>query len=114
MTVSIKLCMASDVPDGVARRFDVEGHRVAVVRIGEQFYALGDRCSHANFSLSEGTVWAEDCALECPQHASSFDLVTGRPNSLPATAPVPVYEIRRTGDNDDQVELVLPDPNQPE
>ncbi len=109
MPTTVKICKADEVPDGEARRFDVQGHRVAVVRIGEQFYALGDRCSHANFSLSQGTVWAEDCTLECPQHSSCFDLLTGQPTSLPATAPVPVYEIRRAGANDSEVELVLPD-----
>ncbi len=109
MPTTVKICKADDVSDGEARRFDVQGHRVAVVRIGEQFYALGDRCSHANFSLSQGTVWEQDCALECPQHASCFDLLTGRPSSLPATASVPVYEIRRTGVNDSEVELILPD-----
>lgn len=105
----VKICTVNDVPDGQARRFNVDGHRVAVVRIGEQFYAIGDRCSHANFSLSQGMVWPEQCALECPQHSSSFDLATGRPNSLPATASVPVYEIRRTGDDGSEVELVLPE-----
>ena len=111
MPDTVKICTVDEVPDGEARRFDVQGHRVAVVRIGEQFYALGDRCSHANFSLSQGTVWPQDCALECPQHASCFDLVTGKPNSLPATAPVPVYEIRRTGADNSEVELTLPGPS---
>ncbi|HCB36924.1 MAG TPA: 2Fe-2S ferredoxin [Acidimicrobiaceae bacterium] len=108
MSRTVQLCAADDVPDGEARRFDVEGHRIAVIRIGEQFYALGDRCSHANYSLSEGWVWPDDCSLECPQHSSRFSLVTGEPSVLPATEPVPVYAIRRVGPDGEQVELTLP------
>ena len=63
------------------------------MRIGDDFYAIGDRCSHEDFSLSEGEVWADECELECPQHGSTFDLRTGAACTLPATKPVPVYAV---------------------
>ena len=72
-----------------ARRFDVDGHRVAVVRIGDDFYAIGDTCSHADYSLSEGDVWADEREIECPKHGSTFSLATGEPQTLPATAAGP-------------------------
>jgi 3-phenylpropionate/trans-cinnamate dioxygenase ferredoxin subunit len=31
--------------------------------------------------------------VECPRHGSEFDLRTGKPLSLPATKPVPTYEV---------------------
>ncbi|WP_419916273.1 non-heme iron oxygenase ferredoxin subunit [Candidatus Poriferisodalis sp.] len=102
---TVVLCQRDDVPDGEARRFDVEGHRIALARIDDDFYAIGDQCSHQNYSLADGWVWPDECALECPQHSSSFDLRTGRPNCFPATQPVPVYEIRT---QDDGVAVVLP------
>ena len=102
---AVVLCRRDDVPEGEARRFDVDGHRIALARIGDVFYAIGDRCSHQNYSLADGWVWPDECALECPQHSSSFDLRTGRPNCFPATQPVPVYEIRT---QDDDVAVVLP------
>ncbi len=102
---AVVLCRRDDVPEGEARRFDVDGHRIALARIGDDFYAIGDRCSHQNYSLADGWVWPDECALECPQHSSSFDLRTGRPNCFPATQPVPVYEIRT---QDDDVAVVLP------
>ena len=83
-------------------RFDVGDHRVAVFRIGEDVYAIGDRCSHAEASLSEGEVF--DCLVECPRHGSEFDLRTGQALSLPATKPVAVYEVR-VEDGDVVVEL---------
>lgn len=104
-TRTVVLCQRDAVPDGEARRFDVDGHRIALARIGEDYYAIGDRCSHQNYSLADGWVWPDECALECPQHSSSFDLRTGRPNCFPATQPVPVYEIRVSGDD---VAVALP------
>jgi 3-phenylpropionate/trans-cinnamate dioxygenase ferredoxin subunit len=91
--MSERLCAVDELATGEARRFDVAGHRIALVRIGDDFYAIGDRCSHANVSLSEGDVHVEDCSLECWKHGSTFSLVTGEPTCLPATRPVPVYEV---------------------
>jgi len=94
-----RLCATTDLADGEARRFDVGGHRIALVRLSDEWYGLGDRCSHADISLSEGEVLIEECALECWKHGSSFDLRTGVPLSLPATRPVPVYPITVDGDD---------------
>ncbi len=82
-----------EIEPGTARRVDVDGIAVAVVRIDDEVYAIGDVCSHANVSLSEGEVWADERELECPKHGSTFDLKTGEPVTLPATQPVPVYAV---------------------
>jgi len=66
-------------------------HRICLVRIGGEVYAIGDTCSHADVSLSEGEIWADACEIECPKHGSSFSLRTGEPQSLPATRSVPVF-----------------------
>ena len=95
----VRLCAVDEMPAGTARRFDVGRHRVALVRIGEDFYAIGDTCSHAEVSLSEGDVLCDDFEIECWKHGSTFDLKTGEPQSLPATKPVPVYSIEVDGDD---------------
>ena len=91
-------------PEGKAHRVEVGGHVVALVRIGDDVYAIGDRCSHQDISLSEGDVLAEDKQLECWKHGSAFSLETGEPTSLPATRPVPVYDARVV---DGEVEVVI-------
>jgi 3-phenylpropionate/trans-cinnamate dioxygenase ferredoxin subunit len=101
---SVRLCSTDDVKPGEARRFDVDGHRIAVVRIGDDWYALGDRCSHEDYSLSEGDVWEDEREIECPKHGSTFSLVDGEPQTLPATKPVPVYHLTIDG-NDVRVEV---------
>jgi 3-phenylpropionate/trans-cinnamate dioxygenase ferredoxin subunit len=101
----VRLCATAEVPAGAARRFDIGEHRIALIRVGEAFYALGDRCSHADYSLSEGEVYGEDLEIECWKHGSTFSLETGEPLCLPATQPVPVYEVEVEGDD---VMVVLP------
>ena len=90
----VRLCAVGDVEPGTAKRFDADGHRIALVRIEDDVYAIGDVCSHQDVSLSEGEVLPDDKAIECWKHGSAFSLVTGEPESLPATRPVPVYDAR--------------------
>ena len=86
-----RICALSELVDGAAAKFEVGRNTVAVVRIGERVYAIGNRCSHADISLSDGEVDCDTKELECPRHGSAFSLETGKPNTLPATQPVPVF-----------------------
>ncbi len=83
----------SDVADGEAKRVVVDGRAIALVRIDDDIYALDDICSHAEVSLSDGFVEADDCAIECPRHGAQFDLRTGEPLTLPAVRPVDAFDV---------------------
>ena len=102
---TLRLCGRDDLQPGQARRFDTGGLRIALVRIGDEFFAVADRCSHEDYSLADGEVWAEECELECAKHGSTFDLRTGQPCSLPATRPVATYDLVV---DDDSVSVVVP------
>lgn len=93
----VRLCGADEVSQGEARRFVVGSHEIAVARAGEETFAIGDVCSHGHFLLSEGEVDEDECTLECPKHGSCFSLHTGKPETLPATAPVAVYPLKTEG-----------------
>lgn len=88
------LCRLDELEPNTARRFELGKRAIVVVRIADEVYALGDRCTHQNISLSEGDVHAENRTVECWKHGSEFSLETGEPTSLPATRPTPVYEVR--------------------
>ena len=105
MPETVPLCRVDDLESGQAKRFDGPGYRIALVRIGDDFHAVDDRCSHENYSLAEGEVWVDECEIECWRHGSTFSLVTGKPCSLPATQPVSVYQVRV---QDGTVTVVLP------
>jgi 3-phenylpropionate/trans-cinnamate dioxygenase ferredoxin subunit len=99
MGTEVRVCSTADVPAPSSRRFDLEGLRLCVVHLDDDWYVISDTCSHANFSLSEGDLWVEEREIECPKHGSTFDLGTGEPQALPATKPVPVYAVRVDGDD---------------
>ena len=94
-----RLCAVGDVAPGEAKRFDLGDVRLAVVRIDDDWYAIGDQCTHQDISLAEGEVHTDELELECWKHGSCFSLTDGSPSTLPATKPVPVYEVRVDGDD---------------
>ena len=91
----------TDLPLAVS----VDDIELAIVRVGEDVFAITDECSHGKVPLSEGDV--VDCAIECYLHGSAFDLRTGKALNLPATEPVPVYPTR-VADGRVQVDLDNP------
>jgi 3-phenylpropionate/trans-cinnamate dioxygenase ferredoxin component len=99
VTTETVVARLTDLEPGTARRVQVDGRAVALIRCGDDVYAISDICSHANVSLSEGEVLCDEREIECWKHGSTFSLVDGEPQSLPATQPVPVYEVEvRDGD----------------
>ena len=89
--MKVEITALDQLPRDRGVRVTVGDHRIAMFRINDDVYAIGDRCSHAEASLAEGELW--DTSVECPRHGSEFDLKTGEPSALPATVPVPVYQV---------------------
>jgi 3-phenylpropionate/trans-cinnamate dioxygenase ferredoxin component len=93
-----RACSIADIPSTGAISVLVDGVPVAIVRDEDgNLHAVGDTCSHGEVSLAEGEV--EGSTLECWLHGSRFDLRTGRPLSLPATDPIPVFPLTLDGDD---------------
>jgi 3-phenylpropionate/trans-cinnamate dioxygenase ferredoxin component len=89
--MSTRLCPLVELADGKAQRFELPAVDVAVVRVGDELFALEDVCSHAEFPLTDGEV--EGTTIECALHGSRFDLRTGEPLGPPASMPVATYPI---------------------
>jgi 3-phenylpropionate/trans-cinnamate dioxygenase ferredoxin component len=107
----IDVCSVADIPEGGALRVMVGDHAVALAHCDGGIRGVLDVCSHADVALSEGEV--DDCSIECWLHGSRFDLRTGEALSLPATAPVPVFEVVVEGDGVDARVLVGEHPVSP-
>jgi 3-phenylpropionate/trans-cinnamate dioxygenase ferredoxin component len=87
----IEVCPVADLPEGEAVR--LEGAvPIAVFNLSGEFYAIDDTCTHQDASLADGYL-EEDCTVECPLHASCFDLRTGRPSGPPAKLPVRTHTV---------------------
>ena len=100
------VCRAQDVPLGTTRRFEPEGlPALALARCESGLYAVIDNCSHEDYPLSEGVVVPDLCEIECARHGSTFSLLDGEPQCLPATRPVEVFELETDGED---VYVVVP------
>lgn len=90
--MATKVCAADEVSPSQAKRVVVAGVAIAVVKDSAgTIHAIGDTCTHGDISLAEGFV--EDDTLECWAHGSKFELTTGKPLTLPAYEPVPVFSV---------------------
>lgn len=96
-----------DFVDGELAARSIDGVDLLVIRRGQHVDVLANTCSHLAAPLSEGRFMAKDgqgCVV-CPWHESTFRLADGAVVHGPATAPMPVFATRQSGD---VVEVMLP------
>lgn len=69
---------------------------LALYRVGDDFYATDDCCTHQEASLSEG--YLQDDTIECPRHQGVFHIPTGQAMQAPVTENLRVYPVRVEGE----------------
>lgn len=90
------ICRIGDVEPGGVTRVEVDGcPALAVFNIDGTIYATDDKCTHAQASLSEGSV--EGDVVECPFHGGKFHIPTGEPRARPVKKQLRTYEVRIVG-----------------
>lgn len=97
-STAVKLCELDSIDSDSIMTADVDGRLIAYGRVGDEWFAIDDTCSHANVSLADGFFEADDKTIECPLHGSLFSIVTGEALTLPAIKPVAVHKIEATQD----------------
>jgi 3-phenylpropionate/trans-cinnamate dioxygenase ferredoxin subunit len=93
----VKVAAVKDVPVGEPVGVMVGDDPVVLANVDGEILAASNVCTHEYVHLDEG--WLEGDLIECPQHGSQFDLRTGKACSLPATQPLPVYDVRVDGED---------------
>jgi 3-phenylpropionate/trans-cinnamate dioxygenase ferredoxin subunit len=81
----------------VLQRVRATGDAVCLVRHNGEISALSDICTHQHFSMSQGDLLA-DGTLQCAWHGARYDCRTGEVRQVPATSPLPVFQVRLEGD----------------
>jgi nitrite reductase/ring-hydroxylating ferredoxin subunit len=65
------------IADQQPQQLTIHEKRICLVRQGDSFYAVSNRCTHNGESLSKGKVnFANE--IVCPLHGYQFNLKTGR------------------------------------
>jgi nitrite reductase/ring-hydroxylating ferredoxin subunit len=72
-------------------------HEIALFNLAGEFYAIDGICTHGAARLADGYV--EGALIECPQHAGTFEIKTGKAVDYPCTIDVASYEVKVEGDD---------------
>ena len=65
-----------ELKSGTMKMVIVEGQEILLARVGGEYFATDNRCSHMNGDLSQGKL--EGTIVTCPRHGSQFDLTNGQ------------------------------------
>ena len=98
MNNKVEVGVLSNFPLGSITQLDIADLEIALAHTEEGLFAIDDVCSHAEVSLSDGSI--NGCLIECPMHGAEFDLKTGEAKSLPATKALSVYKVLVNGDDE--------------
>jgi 3-phenylpropionate/trans-cinnamate dioxygenase ferredoxin subunit len=90
----VVVCPLDELPPGSVRIVRSDSLDVGVYNCGGELYAIEDRCSHDDGPLCEGEFDCAERVAVCPRHGSRFDIVSGRPLTLPAYLPVDTFPVR--------------------
>lgn len=92
-----KVAKKNDIASGSMKQVRVNGQAILLANIDDEFFAIGDTCTHAECSLSTGFM--DGSAVYCPCHGSQFDVTTGEVLSPPAPSPEPTYNVKIEGND---------------
>src|SRR4029450_11366330 len=92
----VEVAKKSAIPETGVIGVEVEGKRLALINLNGEIYAIDDDCPHEGGPLSEGQISGDE--IQCPWHASHFNIKSGRVMMDPATEDVATYKVRVVGD----------------
>jgi 3-phenylpropionate/trans-cinnamate dioxygenase ferredoxin component len=92
----VQVADLSDLPPGEKKQISYQGIDIALFNVEGEVHAIGDTCTHAEASLTDGDFYEDmrGWVAECPLHGSQFDLATGEAISLPATGNAGKYMVK--------------------
>lgn len=92
MSAFERVASITEVPPNGRKSIVVDDVPALLVRIGNDFFAIEDVCSHDGQPLTDGPV--VDGAITCPRHGAKFDLKTGNALCMPATRAIPTFAVQ--------------------
>lgn len=89
------LLSADDLPVGQMRLFALGGQGVLLCHAPGGFFAVRNRCPHAESPLDGGRL--RQNSISCPLHGARFDLMTGRALGGTGYRPLTCYPVKVEG-----------------
>ncbi|WP_028550829.1 Rieske (2Fe-2S) protein [Paenibacillus sp. UNC451MF] len=86
------VAQASEIAEGQSKIVDVEGRSIGIYRIGDEYFAIHNRCPHEGAQLCKGLVCGTTLPsnvyeyefgrkgelVRCPWHGWEFEIKTGK------------------------------------
>ena len=91
----IDVCDISDVDVDYPKAAEVNGIKMGIFKIEEDFFAIENVCPHAFALLTEGFI--DSNTVECPLHEAIFDIRTGELKSGPGCRSLNTFPVRISG-----------------
>ena len=107
MAEFVKVASADEIPEGDMKGFEINDVRVGIANLDGEYHAFHDCCTHQQYTLSDGFLMGD--RLTCDWHGASFDLRTGEVKALPATKPLPKFEVEN---RDGEIWVAVPSPEE--
>ncbi len=71
---------------------NANGNPILLVNLEGNYYAIGNKCTHMQCTLTNGELKGE--TVQCPCHGSKFNVKTGKVIGGPAALPEPKYDVK--------------------
>lgn len=102
-----RVATVEEIPEGDMRGFEIDGVAVGIARIDGELHAFHDCCTHQQYRLTDSFLMGE--RLTCDFHGAAFDIRTGEVKALPATKPLPKFELEV---RDGEIWVAVPEPDE--
>jgi nitrite reductase/ring-hydroxylating ferredoxin subunit len=86
------VAQAADIEPGEAITITLGRREIALFRVGSEFFATDNQCTHSGAPLADGYLDGE--VIECPLHQGLFNIRTGAALCSPALKPIRTYPVR--------------------
>ncbi len=100
MSNFVSVAKVSDFDIQQAKCGEVEGKSIALFKLGDEFFAIDDTCTHKGGPLRDGNIEGDE--IECPWHGACFNIRSGKVTLDPAEEDVSTYDVRLL---DDMIEV---------
>jgi naphthalene 1,2-dioxygenase system ferredoxin subunit len=83
---------ADAVPQDAPLVVAFEGREIAIYRVGDEYFATSNICTHGLARLSDG--YLDGYLIECPMHQGVFDIRDGSCAAAPVEEELKTYQVR--------------------
>ncbi len=91
----VDVAAAAEIEPGTLRSAEVAGFKLLICRVGDEYFAIENKCSHTGALMTRGRIRG-DCIL-CPVHGARFRLRDGRHLTPPASSGLRTFALRVEG-----------------